>query len=487
MTTTVRNAVTIEVSEDRLRAELLVRQAESDSLSSESIQSLLKDRGIPITPEVLARIKQFTALVGEDRIPLKPFLLAEGRPAVPGTPARVVLASNEQETDPEDEEGRTDFYQSQILTVAEGAVVGTYAAEESARAGVDVFGKSIPGSLTGTSIQLGENVTLADDGRTILAKTAGKVHLARQQLSVLAVVEIKTDVDFSTGNIESPTDVLIQGTVRDAFTVKSDKSVSVRGAIEAATVEAGTDVEVSGGIAARGLGRVSARGQIRTKFCDEATLYADGDIIVTRQSLNSQVYTGGRLMLPRGVLLGGYAYAREGGEIKVLGNNAYRKTEVAVGVDPVALAKAGEIDQIIHKRKEAAAKIREKIQPLMALLKQLNPQQRERATELMYQADEIDAQVDEYENHKRELIASCSPAEIPCLLVTSTVFPGVKVIFGDRAAVFRKERKGPIKIESRLINRVEEICVVDRSSGSVTLLPTYNYVPDEPAPQPATD
>ncbi|HSW47109.1 MAG TPA: hypothetical protein VLM89_16215, partial [Phycisphaerae bacterium] len=50
---------------------------------------------------------------------------------------------------------------------------------------------------------------------------------------------------------------------------------------------------------------------------------------------------------------------------------------------------------------------------------------------------------------------------ITVFLVTSVVYPGVKVIFGDRMAVFRKERRGPVKIERRLVDRVEEICVID--------------------------
>lgn len=480
MATAVRHAVPIEISEDRLRAELILRRTQADSLTEESIVAALQEHSVPITEAVRERMKQLLALAGTKQLPRDRFLLAEGKPAVQGAPAHIELITDENDKDAHDEEGRTDFYQSHIRTVGEGEVVGTYFAEEPAQPGVDVHGKPMAGTMGGTSVQLGENVKLAEDGRTILATAAGKIHLTRQQISVLAVVEIRTDVDFSTGNIESPTDVLIQGTVRDTFTVRSDKSISVRGAIEAATVEAGTDVEVNGGIAARSQGQVVARGQIRTKFCDEANLKADGDIIVTRQSLNSHLHTSGRLMLPRGVLLGGYAYAREGGEIKVLGNDVYRKTEVAIGLDPAALAEAAQMDQILRKKREAAAKIREKIQPLLAQLKRLNPQQRERATELMYQADEIDAQVRAEEADKQKMIASRGPTETPSLFVTSIIYPGVKIIFGNKMTVFRKERKGPIKIERRVVNRVEEICIVDRSSGSVTTMPTYDYVPGAP-------
>ena len=118
------------------------------------------------------------------------------------------------------------------------------------------------------------------------------------------------------------------------------------------------------------------------------------------------------------------------------------------------------------------------------LLDGLNPQQRERATELMYQADEIDAQVRAEEADKQKMIASRGPTETPSLFITSIIYPGVKIIFGNKMTVFRKERKGPIKVERRVVNRVEEICIVDRSSGSVTTMPTYDYVPDTPDEKP---
>jgi hypothetical protein len=322
---------------------------------------------------------------------------------------------------------------------------------------------------------VGENIRIDADGKTLIATKAGKVLLTQRNISVLAIVEISGDVDFSTGNVDSPTDVLIVGTVRDTFAVKSAKSVSVRGAIEAANVEAGTDVQVSGGIAGRDQGRVRAGGQIASKFCNEAHLEAGGDVNITRECVSSYVHTLGRLTIARGRLIGGFAYAREGAEIKVLGNEAEKPTKIALGADPAVIAQALQIDETIKKKIEACAKIREKVQPLMAQIKRLTPQQRERATELMYQADQIEAEIHEHEQQKRQMLASNSSQVGSSLRVTSIVYPGVKVIFGDKMAIFRNERKGPIKIERRCMDRVDEICLIDECSGSLTSMPSYKY------------
>jgi hypothetical protein len=256
--------------------------------------------------------------------------------------------------------------------------------------------------------------------------------------------------------------------------------------IEAAAVEAGTDVQVSGGIAGRHQGRVLAGSQITSKYCSDANLEAGGDIAITRECMNSHVHARGRLTIARGKFVGGFAYAREGAAIKTLGNEAEKPTEIALGMDPAILAQVIYIDEIVKKKREACAKIREKVQPLIAQLKRLTPQQHERANELMYQADQMETEIHKHEDQKRQLLASTGSGSGPTLRVTSMVYPGVKVIFGDKIATFRNERKGPIKVERRLLDRVEGICVIDECSGSLAIMPSYEYKPEPVQPDKST-
>jgi len=468
--------IPIEISADRLTASLVVAKADQGTLTAENVFARLCERSIPVTDAVRARVAKLVEVVSAGQLSREPFVLAEGKPPVAGVGARVDLVQHaDDESDSRNGEGRTDFYRSRITTVQQGDVIGTFFPETPPIRGMDVFGKPVEGERPICSMALGENIELATDGKTLMATKAGRLNVNRHGVSVVDVVETKSDVDFSTGNIESPTDVLIGGTIRDTFSVKSAKSIAVRGAIEAAVVEAGTDVQVSGGVAGRSQSIVTAGGQITSKFCEEAHLRAGGDIVIVSECINSRLHANGRLLIPGGKLVGGYAYAREGAEISVLGNEADRATEIAIGVDPVVLAKSSQADEVVKKKREAIAKIREKIQPLMAQLKRLNPQQRERATELMYEADQMEAEILETERKKQQEIAGASPDRKVCLLVKHTIFPGVKVVLGDKVAVFRNERRGPVKIERRLVNRVEEICVVDQISGSVTTMPGYEY------------
>jgi hypothetical protein len=480
MTVAQDSSLRIVITKDRLRAQLVAPDPDPKFFTTESLMSKVNECSLPVSEALEARIAEIIELAQKGELGSEPTTIAEGVPPKPGQTAYFESAHKDQEDQQEDEEHqRTDFRQSHIVTVKQGDVVGYYTPEVPAAPGVDVLGQPLPGPKMGNSIQLGENVQLDDDNRTVRATCDGKVQITKHAISVINVVEIKGDVDYSSGNVDSPTDVLITGTVREDFVVKSAQSIAVKGAVEAAVVEAGTHVQVNGGITARQGGHVTAGGEICAKFCSDAHLKAQGDITITREVRNSNIHTAGQLIVERGCIIGGHAYARNGAIVKELGNDAYLATEIAVGVCPKALARASKTDEVIKKKMEAVEKIREKVQPLMAQLKRLTPQQRERATELLYEADNMEAEVLKYQQDKQKTIDADSPDPDvnPELTVLTEIFPGVTVIFGDKAASFSKPRRGPFKLVRRLVNRVEEIVLVDKISGSAQTLVSRHYEP----------
>lgn len=479
MQAAAQRSIRIAVDRDGLSAHLIATDVDPGLVNRDNIVSSLKELGIPVSDTVLACIEQVEDAARRGELPDAPVLLARGQAPVEGTGASFQLAPEllgEAEPAADSPEQRTDYYRSQIVTVSAEQVIGTWTPPVLPTPGLDVFGKPVVLPPPLQSVQPGKNVRLAEDGSSLLASVAGKLHLTRYQISVLPVVEISGDVDFSTGNIESTTDVLVNGTVRDTFHVQSAGSITVRGAIEASEVSAGTELQVNGGIASRGQGQVRAGAEVFTKFCNEARVEAGGDITITREAMNSILRTQGRLLVPRGKLLGGRAYAREGGLVAQLGNEANLKTTIALGVDPLALAQIAQAEQEIQKKLEAVSKIRQSVQPLMAQLKRLTPAQREKATELLYQADAMEQEIRQQEQQRKAALELAAPGgrEI-ALTVQRIAYPGVSIVFGDRVTSLHKERKGPFKLVRRIHNRVEEILLVDKISGSITVLPSREY------------
>ncbi len=504
MTATAERAARVILSKDGLRATLSTRNLDPAGLSAEHLITALRELGARITPEVEARVVEVVRQARNGGLGDEPVVLAQGVEPVEGSPATFTLTAGEQPPAEADESDRVDFYRSQILTVRAGDVLGLYTPEVPHTPGVDIAGRPVPCRVPLRSVHLGSNVRLAEDGRTVVAEAAGKVQITSGSVSVIEVVEIAGDVDFNTGDLDVPTHLVVNGTIREGFGVRSGASITVRGAIEACRVEAAGDLQVNGGIVGQGRGLLLVGGEVFAKFCNEVTIRVVGNLIVAHECLNSRLHTDGHLTLLRGATLGGYTYARLGAEMPELGNEAEVRTVLALGLDPAAIIEARAIDARIRKRREAAEKIRSTVQPLLNQLKRLTPDQRERATELMYQADTLDQEVGREERRRDELLTRAGPpADQPAsLVIRKAIYPGVTLIFGDRLTRITRVRKGHFRILRRRGERCEEIVLIDRLSGSVTSLPMYELDPElvppaleavpgskaestDPAPQPA--
>lgn len=486
-TDTLQRGLKILVSDDRLRATLRLSADEDYSaVGSTDIIKALEQAKIAVNDDVRARVSELAARLKKGEPLPEEMDLAVG--VLPGTSvdasfefvAAAPGADAGSDDDDDGDEGPGDASmkaisfreQCRFFMIEQGGVLGTYTAPSPGNPGIDVFGKAIPPACKPKTIDLADNVRLDDDGTTVRATVDGKVHYVNRRLSVQPVVEIKGNVDFESGSVEARTDVLVRGDVLDGFHVTSAKNVSVGGFIEAAQVQADGDVQVRGGISGKNKGEVRAKGQIVAKFCNEANLRAEGDIHVAKEVLNSTVHTRGFLHIPRGSLIGGTTYARCGGDVRTVGSEANIRTEVTIGIDPAAFGRCAEIDQQVEKHRRAAQKIRDTVAPLLAQLKRLAPSQRERATELMYEADRIEGDVQAMLERRETILREASPEEMPALRVQSRIFPGVVIGIGDRVTLFSKELKGPVKITRRKVERVEEIVAVNELTAGVTVLPS---------------
>ena len=157
----VQARIPVQVSEDRLRAEIAPAKVDPHFLTAENLIERLKEMGIRIDADVTARANQLTELTNSANRHKEPFLLAQGQPPVDAIGAKVELAAAQHDLS---EDERADFYESQIVTVAEGEIVGTFVPESSGKPGTDVFGKQIPAMSPGQSVEIGENIRLDADG-----------------------------------------------------------------------------------------------------------------------------------------------------------------------------------------------------------------------------------------------------------------------------------------------------------------------------------
>lgn len=77
------------------------------------------------------------------------------------------------------------------------------------------------------------------------------------------VLEIDDDVDYKTGHINFPGDVIIRGEVKDGFKVHSRGSIFCAKTLDASEVISGKDLIVQQGIIGRNKGIIQVEGKLK--------------------------------------------------------------------------------------------------------------------------------------------------------------------------------------------------------------------------------
>ena len=307
---------------------------------------------------------------------------------------------------------------------------------------------------------LGANVELMDDGVTIRAVAAGMVRLQEGRIWIDSALHIPGHVDFTTGNIEFSGDVLIHGNVVDLFKVISGGSISVAGVIEAAEVQAAGGLIASGGIAARDKGRCQAGHDLIARYITNATVEAGNDVVVQTEVANSRVICGGKLTIEQGTLLAGHITANGGVGCQTLGSPGQVPTIVEVGIDEglrrLCSARLPEIEAQFRKVQQ----VKQAVEPFMRNQKTLTAEQRETATELLYNASELQSQADHSVQELRDSWHAIHARAKAQVAVQNLLHAGVILRFPGLETIIRSTLTGPLRIVRRQVDGQWQVAVI---------------------------
>ena len=176
--------------------------------------------------------------------------VAQGLPAGTGKAATLefVFDPKPHNAPVEQEDGSVDYRAAIVSRFVEaGAPLVVLHPAVHGEPGEDVLGAAVPAR------PVAERPLAAISGRdtkivgdTLVASIGGRPVLHGEKVEVLAVYEVKGDVDFSVGNIEFNGDILVGGDVHPGFVVRAGGSVMVKGIIDRATIAAGRDITARG-------------------------------------------------------------------------------------------------------------------------------------------------------------------------------------------------------------------------------------------------
>jgi uncharacterized protein (DUF342 family) len=314
--------------------------------------------------------------------------IAHGTPATAGSPTRFasLLDDLRARGRAASEEATVDYRElGSLLLVAPGDLLMRRIPARPGKEGSTVTGKVLQAPAHADIPYAKDLAGVAaddDDPNLLRAAVAGVPALRPNGVVVDPVVEVQA-VDLDSGNIDFDGALRVNGDIKAGMTVRVSADVTVMGTVEAATIMAGGDLIVHGGIVggssartpsadAERLARVECGGSVQALFINHASVTAGHEVRVEREIFNSDVAAGHAVMVgasdSQGSIIGGRTRALRFVQAATLGSMAGAPTEVQVGVNPNADSQR----QALERERRRLEEERDKIEQLMIFL-QRNP------------------------------------------------------------------------------------------------------------------
>ena len=329
-----------------------------------------------------------------------------------------------------------------------------------------------PYSAPAPDLRLGKNVAWDEARAVFIAQKSGHVRISRVRLEVDETLDLPEDLDAATGPVTFEGPVIVRRNILDMAVLKSAGTITVYGAIEAGDVTAGGDLHVHHGICGKERGRVTAAGRLLARFLTNAQVASGGDMVIANEIANTRLTCGGILKVERGTILGGHATAFGGILCHTAGSDVGVKTLLEIGLAPEKYAALSQAAAIQETSLQKARDIRSVVEPLLAHAKNLTAAQKEKATELLYLADEADTLATKASaalEQSKEPLQACLGTS---LTIIGTLHPGVLIRYPIAEAQVPTTFRGPVEIALQCKGGSVHIVVVDRYRNTTVPLPT---------------
>ena len=432
--------ITVSITRDRMEANIQVDKDKNTLKATyEMVMEAINNSNVTFGIDEEA-IKAAVKVESTD------FLFARGVKPVPGENAYIVqhVEIKEHGRPAELEFGKVDYKNLNLFTVVEpGTVLAERIPFTTGVEGTDVLGNTLPPKPGKQAmLPLGKNTkTLGEN--TIVAAIAGQVIQENGKLSVVPTIEIKGDVDLSTGNIEFVGSVVVRGSVQAGFTIKAEGDVEVYGTISGGTVEA-DNIVVKAGIQGMHRGQIKAKGNITSSFVENAVVIVGKDAVIGEAILHSNVSAGKRVLVQgrKGTIAGGVVTAGEEIVAKVVGTQMNTSTKLEVGINPMLR----EEYQMVRKDLAKSEADLDQVQKSLIFLKSqnaddLSQEKKEVLLKLTKAQFPLSAKVESLRKRLIEIEESFEDLKTGKIRVSDVIYPGVKVVIGSVLKNIREEQK----------------------------------------------
>ncbi|NDV28448.1 FapA family protein [Desulfovibrio sp. JC010] len=320
----------------------------------------------------------------------------------------------------EKHDGSVDYYNmGYVQSVIVGQVLAQW--EDPEEDGSCALGQR---QFTEKELPRGPNTKVNPDNTDqLIATRNGYVFYNEDDLiTVKELLNVRGDVNISTGNIFFVGDMVVHGAIKSGLDVKAN-NINVKGVIEQANVHAAGFLKCDGGIKGNSKGFVEAKGTLRTSFCENVTLVSSGNIIIDKNCMHTTVYCEGKFAV-KGRFAGGKCYSDQVVFIgEQLGGGLSAASQVIVGYNPLLLL---QIDKISNQ----ISMLEEEISSLQKIMANGSTT----TAEFTQKIEKSEMKIRFLKNKKRQLwgkIQQTERLESCRIMVQGIVKPGVEISIGQ--------------------------------------------------------
>ncbi len=343
------------------------------------------------------------------------------------------------------EDGSVDYHNLDLVEKVEmGETLVTIIPPTNGLNGKDVKGNTIyakPGKPV-KKLPKGKNVILSDDEQSLLSEVAGQIDFVDNKINIQPVLEIRTSVDNSTGNIDFNGAVIIHGGIVSGFTVKAKGNIEVHGVVESAKIICGADLFLFSGIMGRDKAEVNVRGDITAKFIDSSKVVANG-FIRANSIMHSEVTSDNSIILSgkNGLLVGGKVCAAQEINAVTIGSPMATKTNIVVGATPAILEKYKGLVESLETLKIRLDKNKKVIKLLKSLGENIDEEKKNILLKAFYSKIQLNNEKVELERQLKETIPNLENGRGK-VGVSKIIYPGVKIMIGSAGLKINDEMYG---------------------------------------------
>ncbi|WP_105618029.1 DUF342 domain-containing protein [Vallitalea okinawensis] len=361
----MKDSIQLSISQDNLLATLIVLPpVDEEEITFEHIEEVICESGIVfgIDLQVIEQLKQEIILN-------QAYEIAHGEVAKNGIDGKIIYEFNTNKLIKPSllDDGSVDFHNLNLINnVKQGDVIVRIQPEQEGEEGTDIYGEAIQPPPVKKAIlpKHGPNISTSDGGKTLVSDVEGHVDLIYDKVVVNEVLTINGNVDHATGDVNYNGSIMVTGNVLSGFSVKAKKNIEVLGLVEGATLLAGGNIVIRGGVQGMDKARVICNGSLVVKYISNAFVKANA-AINTNSILHSEVSCNDVIIVNgKGLISGGKVQANREISTKVIGTSMGTKTFIEVGVDPDIMEK-------YHEFKEKKSQLEDEIKKLKQIIKVL--------------------------------------------------------------------------------------------------------------------